>query len=259
MNHNIITGISMQPSPGRLVGSKRSRDEASINLEPDLHTALAVEPPKASTHGVGKVVIHPANSHAVNASTQSCTMMQRSLDEDQRAEHDLQTHQPVSRNHKTQRLDRTTHKAPLRSTIYQPASMSLPENVSSANTHDALVIDNFTVHLGIGWRSISGDEHIQAAARGWARFIENNYGLAKVRICLESKGLQSYLIEASSGYFLFAEDLRQGRLVSPTAEGALNNLQLSPPIFEGPELKFMAPSKNCIDMLSADPTMVIDP
>ncbi|KAG5933046.1 hypothetical protein E4U59_007107 [Claviceps monticola] len=241
----------MQPSPGRLVGSKRSRDEASINLEPDSHTALAVDPPKVSTHGIGKVVIHPANGHVVNASTQSCAPMQRSL-------HDLQTHQTVSRNHKTQRLDRTTHKAPLRSTVYQPASMSLPESVSSANTHDALVIDNFTVHLGIGWRSISGDEHIQAAARGWARFIENNYGLAKVRICLESKGLQSYLIEASSGYFLFAEDLRQGRLVSPTAEGALNNLQLSPPIFEGPELEFMAPPKNCIDM-SADPTMVIDP
>ncbi|KAG6018671.1 hypothetical protein E4U19_007773 [Claviceps sp. Clav32 group G5] len=259
MNHNIITEISMQPSPGRLVGSKRSRDEASINLEPEFHTALAVDPPKDSTHGVGKVVIHPANSHVVNASTQSCTLMQRSSDEHQRAEHDLQTHQPVSRNHKTQRLDRTTHKTPLRSTMYQPASLFLPENVSSANAHDALVIDNFTVHLGIGWRRISGDEHIQAAARGWARFIENNFGLEKVRICLESKGLQSYLIEASSGYFLFAEDLRQGRLVSPTAEGALINLQLSPPIFEGPELEFMAPPKNnCIDM-SADSTMVLDP
>lgn len=104
------------------------------------------------------------------------------------------------------------------------------------------IIDHFTRQLGIGWKGIADEEHIQAAARGWARFIENHYPLSDVRIRLESKGLQSYLIEATEGFFLFAEDLRQARFVSQTATGALQNLQASPPCFDGADTLLRAKS-----------------
>ncbi|KAK3987553.1 hypothetical protein QBC44DRAFT_245620, partial [Cladorrhinum sp. PSN332] len=89
--------------------------------------------------------------------------------------------------------------------------------------------------LDIGWSPISDDEHVQAAARGWARFIENRYPVTNAKILLESHGLQSYLVEATQGYFLFSENLRQGRLVSKLADQAFRNLKTSPPTFDGLE------------------------
>jgi hypothetical protein len=106
----------------------------------------------------------------------------------------------------------------------------------ASDSSDQPVIDDFTVHLGIGWRRISEDVDIQAAARGWARYIENHYPISSVKICLESKGLQSYLVEAAEGYFLFSENLRHGRLVGRDVSAALRNLQTSPPAFEGEEM-----------------------
>jgi len=257
MNHK-TTETPMLPGPVRSAGRKRSRDEASINLEPDLCPTPAVDSLEDWANEVGMVLIRSANTHVADAKNHPDSFMHRSSDVNQKAKQDFQIHRFEPRNQKSQRLDRTTQNSPLYSTLHQPTHKSSPGNLSSSDCHDALVIDDFTVHLGIGWRSISGDEHIQAAARGWARFIENNFGLARVRICLESKGLQSYLIEASSGYFLFAENLRQGRLVSPTAEGALKNLQSSPPIFEGPELAFLAANGNERVDTFVDVAMVLD-
>jgi hypothetical protein len=51
---------------------------------------------------------------------------------------------------------------------------------------------------------------------------------------LESRGLQSYLVETEEGYFLFSENLRQGRLVSRDLERAMKNLQASPVNFDDP-------------------------
>jgi hypothetical protein len=116
------------------------------------------------------------------------------------------------------------------------------------------VVDDFTLHLGIGWSRISDDGHIQAAARGWARYIENHYPVTNVKILLESRGLQSYLVEATEGYFLFAENLRQGRLVSTTPEGTLNNLKISPPMFDGPTTMDASESAKPLDSTAATTT-----
>ncbi|KAG5982619.1 hypothetical protein E4U55_001662 [Claviceps digitariae] len=259
MNHKITTETPMLPSSVRSAGRKRSLAEASTNLEPDVNPTLAVDSLEDWANGVGMVLIRSANTHSADASKQPDSFMHRSSDLNQKVEQDNQIYRPELRSHKSQRLDQTTQKtSPPCSTLHQPPRKSSQESIPSAICHDALAIDNLTIHLGIGWRRISGDEHIQAAARGWARFIENNFGLARVRICLESKSLQSYLIQASNGYFLFAENLRQGRMVSPTAEGAIKNLQFSPPIFEGPELAFLAVGGNeCVDTF-ADAAMVLD-
>ncbi len=41
------------------------------------------------------------------------------------------------------------------------------------------------------------------------------------------QGLSSYLVEAHEGYFLFAENLRRGRLVSRNTQRVLDNLKTS--------------------------------
>ncbi|KAI5456276.1 hypothetical protein BGZ63DRAFT_366943 [Mariannaea sp. PMI_226] len=188
---------------GRIAaGRKRCRDEASTNLEPDVSTIAHEEPETEWVYGPGMTLIKSTKAYVTEAGSQSGTW----LEEKKAAEAAVrQEFQDLQRNHKTQRTDRTP------------------------------VIDDFTLHLGIGWRKISEDTDIQAAARGWARFIENHFPISNARVVLESKGLQSYLVESTQGFFLFAENLRQGQLVSQTVDGALRNLQCSPPHFDGTE------------------------
>lgn len=134
------------------------------------------------------------------------------------------------RNHKSQRLlNGSDHASSSKTTsALPPTTADIPEN----GINDDLVIDHFTLHLGIGWKKIKDSDHVQAAARGWARFIENNYPLTNVNVLLESKGLQSYLVESAEGFYLFTENLRQGQLVSRHATAAIQNLQYNPPIFD---------------------------
>ncbi|CAD6503442.1 BgTH12-03106 [Blumeria graminis f. sp. triticale] len=117
----------------------------------------------------------------------------------------------------------------------------IPEN------REGSIIDSFTRHLGIGWSSLSDtDPETQAATRGWIKFIENHFPLSNVRIQLRSKGLASYLIESNEGYFLFGEDLKQGRLVSVNLEKTWINLQGACPIFEGQTIMEAAQSPSTI-------------
>jgi hypothetical protein len=111
-------------------------------------------------------------------------------------------------------------------------------------------VDDFTIYLGIGWSRISADEHIQAAARGWAKFIENHYPVHDPEIRLQSKGLASYLVEAREGWFLFSEDLRQGRLISSSFARAFENLKNVPPKFDGHEILSAATQASALDPLS---------
>jgi len=50
---------------------------------------------------------------------------------------------------------------------------------------------------------------------------------------LQSRGLASYLVEANEGYFLFGDDLKQGRLVSTSLEKTWDNLRGPVPVFDG--------------------------
>jgi hypothetical protein len=61
----------------------------------------------------------------------------------------------------------------------------------SSDSITQAVIGNPTVHLDIGWSRISDNEHIQATARGWARYIENHFLVTNPKIRLESLGLKS--------------------------------------------------------------------
>ena len=204
-----------------LNGRKRSRDEAgdSLLLEIDVRESSNATPDK----GIG-IQADGTPSQRTLAATIQHNGSQKSAT----------APKPMLRTHKSQRLQGLDIQKATAPTGFDDRLVQ-DEEISPTNSTPSQqpMVDHFTLQLGVGWRGISDDEHIQAAARGWGRFVGNHYPVTSARIVLESKGLQSYLVEATEGYYLFSEDLRHGRLVSKTAEGALINLSTVPPTFDG--------------------------
>lgn len=246
------------PNTSSAAGRKRSRDEAAVNLDPP---EKFVEPPVIKeaedewVYGPGMTLIKRSTSYVADASSQSGTWVEeKAVEEEARkaeaallAQEQLSQQRPSLRNHKSQRLEMTPNLSPvdgLQNNRSSPTRDLVNPMASSSDSLAQPVIDDFTLHLGIGWSRISDDEHIQAAARGWARYIENHYPVTNTKIRLESRGLQSYLVEADEGFFLFAENLRQGRLVSNNAERAMQNLKTSSPTFDGPHTMEAAGTPN---------------
>ncbi|KAI3341597.1 hypothetical protein F4824DRAFT_320496 [Ustulina deusta] len=253
-------------------GRKRSRDEAGVNLDVEEAKLETIEPIKEPedewVYGEGMVLIKSPLSYVASAGSQSGTWLEEKAAADEKHKNDEarainQQARPSLRSHKSQRLDmnvialpgaetRASRVSPVRDIDPSVSTPGVSTDVSSQP-----IIDNFTLHLGIGWSRISEDEHIQAAARGWSRYIENHFPVTNARIRLESKGLQSYLVEASEGFFLFAENLRQGQLVSRDVDQTLANLKSTPPVFEGLEVMTAAESPRPIEIsLPQEPVIV---
>ncbi|KAJ4306649.1 hypothetical protein N0V88_000013 [Collariella sp. IMI 366227] len=233
-------------------GRKRTRDEAAVNLDPPeklVEAPVVKESEDEWIYGPGMTLIKKSGGYVADASSQSGTWVEERAAQEQarKAEAALLAEaqsRPSLRSHKSQRLDMATTSNTndtLPSRRSSPTREASNPMTASSDSLAQPIVDDFTLHLGIGWSRISDSEHIQAAARGWARYIENHYPVTNAKILLESRGLQSYLVEATEGYFLFAENLRQGRLVSTTADGALNNLKISPPVFDGLETMTASP------------------
>ncbi|KAF6235443.1 hypothetical protein HO173_006640 [Letharia columbiana] len=94
--------------------------------------------------------------------------------------------------------------------------------------------------LGIGWTYVGVYSEFVAMARGFSRYIDNHYSLTHSELLFESKSLEAYLVSSNQGYFLFAEDLTEGRLVARTWEDTLANLQSSPVRFSWAQPLFAA-------------------
>lgn len=228
-------------SNATFAGRKRSRDEAAVNLDgPD----KVVPAPKVEEqedeweYGPGMVLIKKKTGYVAEAGSQSGTWVEekaaqehaQKLQEATLEQERLSQDRPSLRSNKSQRLTLTNDTRSAAS-VAQPTSSPGREN--SPEAPSAPVIDEFTLHLGVGWAQLSADEHIQAAARGWQKYIENHFLINDAKIRLQSRGLSAYLVEAREGFFLFADDLREGRLVSRNAYCALQNLKSSPPRFDG--------------------------
>lgn len=242
-------------------GRKRSRDEAAVNLDPPekiVEAPIIKEAEEEWIYGPGMTLIKKTTGYVADASSQSGTW----VDEKAAAEEankkeaallqqqQLSQERPSLRSHKSQRIELSPNADTIStSRRTSPTREATNPFTASSDSLAQPIVDDFTLHLGIGWSRIS--EHIQEAARGWARFIENHYPVTNAKLLLESRGLQSYLVECTEGYFLFAENLRQGRLVSQTAERALENLKSSPPIFDGLATLEATPQAKPIDSLSA--------
>ncbi|EPE32598.1 hypothetical protein GLAREA_07732 [Glarea lozoyensis ATCC 20868] len=228
-------------------GRKRSRDESDDEYFPiQAHTPQApIEDEEEWEYGEGMTLIKPNRAgRAIEASSQTGTWAEEKA-EQERAKAQAIAHlqsvalsqpspeRPMLRATKSQRLDLTATPSVVEEAMQNgnlPAvSAPSPERTALAEP----TIDDFTRHLGIGWSLISADEHIQAAARGWTKFIENHFPITNVKIALQSNGLESYLVEANEGYFLFGDDLKQGRLVSTNLEKVWANLRGPVPMFDG--------------------------
>jgi hypothetical protein len=235
------------PSAAPRTSRKRSRDEASINIDAEEAKLQTIEPVKEAEdewiYGEGMVLIKKSAAYVADAGSQSGTWVEeKAAAEEQRRNDDArafnQQERPSLRSNKSQRLDMNSVSLPsIQPQFKRPSPDRDIHNMTAPESTIQPVIDNFTLNLGIGWSRVNGNEHKQAAARGWAKYIENHFPVSNVQIQLESRGLQSYLIEASEGYFLFTEDLQRGQLVSRDLNQTFQNLRASPPVFEG--LDFM--------------------
>ncbi|KAK3344453.1 hypothetical protein B0T25DRAFT_328256 [Lasiosphaeria hispida] len=244
-----------------VAGRKRSRDEAAVNLDPPekiVESPVIKESEDEWVYGPGMTLIKKNASYVADASSQSGTWVDEKAAEDEArkteaallVQEQLAQDRPSLRSHKSQRLEMSTPTSAnenASSRRSSPTREAINPMTASSDSIAQPIVDDFTFHLGIGWSKISDDEHIQAAARGWARYIENHYPVTNAKIRLESRGLQSYLVESTEGFFLFAENLRQGRLVSKTAERALQNLKSSPPVFDGPATMEAAETPKPVD------------
>lgn len=242
---------SQPPTPLSAAGRKRSRDEAADNLEEDYFTTV-VPPVQESEedweYGEGMTLIKP-NGFIIDASSQTGTWAEEEAELSQ-AQAQAQMapilqDRPVLRSHKSQRLGLTATPV-----IAEEVNLSSGSLIGSSPPKSSIepTVDAFTIHLGIGWSRISDDEDIQAAARGWARFIENHFPVSDVHIRLQSRGLASYLVETRQGWFLFGEDLKEGRLVSTSLERTFEHLKPSPPLFEGEHILAAAVETSLVDV-----------
>lgn len=234
---DVGAGYQSQPEPQQRAGRKRSRDEAGINLDNDLFRQAvnaSLELGQNSGYGEGTTLFGP-NGSLVDSGSEK-----RSCADDAGAYSlpvapPLAAPMPILRSHKSQRLDMGNTSSKVEEgngwTGNTPSSSPTRQSPKRGPT-----VDDYTVHLGIGWSRISNDVDMQAAARGWAKYIENHFHISSPKILLQSNGLASYLVEAKEGWFLFGEDLAQGRLVATTLDRTFENLRTSPPVFDGGEV-----------------------
>ncbi len=132
---------------------------------------------------------------------------------------------PVVRDNKCKRLNLTTSSTTGFSAGNSPTRQS--------PIKDEPLLDVYSMNLGVGWNRMSDDADIQSAKRGWEKYIENHFPVTNAQILTKSSSLESYLVEASEGWFLFHEDLKQGRLVAKNLETTFRHLRSRPPVFDG--------------------------
>jgi hypothetical protein len=227
-----MTPISTNPS------RKRSRDESAFQADADgsYFTAQQVVPPEAipeePIYGEGMTLLNPRTGLWISAESQTGTWYEEKEAEEAKNQPEPTTEfrptMPSSR--KSIRLSPGSVRPLLDPTISAPASP--PKMVNPE-------VDEATIALGIGWTKIaSEDVDIQAAARGWARYIEIHYTrhIRVAEILLKSNGLNAYLVGCQEGFYLFSENLLEGRLVGRTWDVCLQNLKSQPIAFEGDEV-----------------------
>lgn len=227
-------------TPSSAAGRKRSRDEAAPNLEDDyfpVQQPSTPAPPENEDeweYGEGMTLIKPSGSgYIISAGSQTGTWAEEKAEEQAQTVAPIMIQdRPALRSAKSQRLDFTSTPV-IAEEVMSNGTLIAPPSTSPTNGFTEPTVDDFTRHLGIGWSLISADEDIQAAARGWTKFINNHFPVTDAKIRLQSKGLASYLVEANEGYFLFGEDLKQGRLVSTSLEKTWVNLRGPVPVFDG--------------------------
>ncbi|KAK5070955.1 hypothetical protein LTR64_003930 [Lithohypha guttulata] len=188
--------VSTKPS------RKRSRDETAFEQAEAENPTFSAPPepiPEEPIYGEGMVLLNPSTGRALAAESQTGTWYEDQVEKQaiaKAAEAAQRPKMPVSR--KSQRISQSSIQVAL-NLPNSGAPASPPK--STPNTE----IDEATLALGIGWTKMSSeDPDLQAAARGWARYLEEN--------------------------------MLEGKLVGRTWESTLTNLRAQPMHFEGTEV-----------------------
>ena len=231
-----MTPISTNPS------RKRSRDDTALSaaeadgsyfpsLADQVNTPAPI--PEEPVYGEGMALLNPSTGQYISPESQTGTWYEEKvLDQQQTEISDFRPKLPSSR--KSVRLSQASVPAVL--SAPNQLTSSAPASPPKTATHP--LVDAATLALGIGWSKIADDDpDIRAAARGWAKYLENHYRhIHGAEILLKSEGLNAFLVGCQEGYYLFREDLLEGQLVARTWEATLCNLRAGPMLFEGEEM-----------------------
>lgn len=255
-----MTPISTNPS------RKRSRDESAFesadaegsyfpSLSSQVNTPAPI--PEEPIYGEGMTLLNPQTGISISAESQTGTwyeekVAQQCLIQEVSAIEAANSFRPkIPASRKSIRLSQSSIKTDFANIMSSATAVgsqtsapaSPPKTASSCNTTSTLnmhpEIDEAALALGIGWSKLSNeDENIQTAARGWARYLENHYArhIHSAEILLKSSGLNAYLVGCQEGFYLFTEDLLEGRLVAREWGNCLVNLRAMPMAFEGGEV-----------------------
>ncbi len=240
--------VSTMAKPSR----KRLRDESSDDVA---DSSIGSSKPRAVSpepiYGEGMVLINPSTGVSTSAESQTGTWY------DEKLEAELLATTEANRLAAAQASERLV--MPMRKCQRREASFMLDSVANGQLGSGDLqksgpeepAIDLFTHLLGVGWARVgSSDPDMQAAARGYARYIKNHYPLSEVAVVLKSRGLDAFLVQAVGGYYLFKEDLSEGQLVGSDWEKCVANLQRSPIAFEGIETLKAVRTPNLSPMIS---------
>ncbi len=242
-----ITPISTNPS------RKRSRDESAFETAdadgsyfPSLVQQVSTPAPipeEEPIYGEGMVLLNPRTGLAISAESQTGTWYEEKVEKEtlvkevEAIDTANQFRPKIPASRKSMRLSQSSIKLDLANIIALQGAPTSPPKTACTSTRPE--VDEATMALGIGWTRMSNeDENIQAAARGWARYLENHYArrIHGAEILLRSSGLNAFLVGCHEGFYLFSEDLLEGKLVARTWESCLANLQAQPMTFESDEV-----------------------
>ncbi|KAJ9615600.1 hypothetical protein H2200_001675 [Cladophialophora chaetospira] len=226
-----MTPISTNPS------RKRSRDETAFDAEVDGSYFASVSTPapipeEEPIYGEGMVLLNPRTGLSVSAESQTGTWYEEKVDETALKEEitAAYTRPKLPTSRKSVRLSQASIRLPIDTGI-----ASAPDSPPKTAV-DRPEFDEATIALGIGWTKIESEsESMQTAARGWARYIDNHYStdIHGAQFLLRNTSLDAYLVSSQEGFFLFSENLLEGKLVGRTWETCLQNLRSQPMAFEG--------------------------
>lgn len=234
---------SLRPS---MSGRKRSRDDFSDAMsESDYNStspfpSVAATPAGEPTLGPGMSLIYPndTSSSRQGASTAAGIWTEELIEQFRSQSVGDYSNGPkrlsLSDSRKSMRL------GPEASTMEDVVAYA---NIPGAARADEPTVDSATLALGVSWSTLPATPTMSAAARGWARYIEEYYPLQSARVIWHYRAGPAYLVSASTctargrpgvaGYYLFDDNLTEGKLVAKSFEKTLDNLRQVPIAFDG--------------------------
>lgn len=231
-----MTPISTNPS------RKRSRDETAFELESissyfpsqQVNTPAPI-PEEEPVYGEGMTLLNSRTGMSISAESQTGTWFEEAVE--------TQLHSPAASEPDFPARMPTRKSVRLDSTVPIPRQDDIAAAVAPASPPKTLPdqpeVDDYTLALGIGWAKVaSEDPDTQAATRGWVKYIENHYAryIHGAEILSKSKGFNAYLVRCHEGFFLFSDDLLEGRMVARNWPTCIENLRVHPVEYEGSEI-----------------------